>query len=70
MVSKYCSCDEEKWKTLGMCDFKDLNIATPKDVYVMPMTDMLVDSAANNELLSFMDDISGYSKILIDFMAL
>ena len=31
--------------------FRDLNVATPKDMYVMPIVDMLVDSTANNELL-------------------
>ena len=41
-------------------DFRDLNVATPKDMYVMPIVDMLVDSTANNELLSFMDGFSGY----------
>ncbi|XP_073120899.1 uncharacterized protein [Henckelia pumila] len=44
----------------------DLNRATPKDVYVMPITDMLIDSVANNELLSFMDGYSGYNQIKID----
>ena len=34
-------------------------------MYVMPIADMLVDSATNNELLSFMDDFSNYNKILI-----
>ena len=46
-------------------DFKDLNAATPKDMYVMPITNMLVDSTANNELLSFMDGFSGYNQILV-----
>ena len=41
---------------LRVCvDFRDLNVATPKDMYVMPIDDMLVDSTTNNELLSFMD---------------
>ena len=35
-------------------DFRDLNVATRKNMYVMPIDDMLVDFAANNELLSFM----------------
>ena len=48
MVSKYCSCDEEKWKTSSMCGFGDLNVSTPRDKYVMPIIDMLVDSIANN----------------------
>ena len=39
-------------------DFRDLNVATPKDMYVMPIADMLIDSTANNELLSFMDGFS------------
>ena len=38
---------------LQVClDFRDLNVATPKDMYVMPIADILVDFAANNELLS------------------
>ena len=50
---------------LRVCvDFRDLNVATPKDMYIMPIADMLVDSIANNELLSFMDGFSGYNKIL------
>ena len=51
---------------LSVCvDFRDLNVATPKDMYVMPITDMLVDSIANNELLSFMDSFSRYNQIII-----
>ena len=46
-------------------EFRDLNAATPKDMYVMSIIDMLVDSTANNELLSFMDDFSGYNQILV-----
>ena len=46
-------------------DFRDLNAATPKDVYVVPIVDMLVDSTASNELLSFMDNFSEYNQILI-----
>ena len=46
-------------------DFRDLNAATPKDMYVMPIDDMLVDSTANNELLSFIDSFFGYNQILI-----
>ena len=34
---------------LGVCvDFRDLNAITPKDMYVMPIADMLVDSTKNN----------------------
>ena len=39
-------------------DFRDLNVITLKDMYVMPIVDMLVDYTANNELLSFIDGFS------------
>ena len=35
-------------------------------MFVMTIVDILVDSTPNNELLSFMDDFSGYNQILID----
>ena len=45
---------------LRVCvDFRDLNVVTPKDMYVMPIADMLIDSTKNNELLSIMDGFSG-----------
>ena len=51
---------------LRICiDFRNLNLATPKDEYVMPITDMLVDAAANNGILSFMDDYSRYNQIYL-----
>ena len=65
MVGKYCPCDEKNGKLRVCVDFKDVNVATPNDIYVMPITDMLVDSTANNELLSFMDSFSGYNQIFI-----
>ena len=51
---------------LRVCvDFRDLNATTPKDMYVMLIVDMLVESIANNELLSSMGGLSGYNQILI-----
>ena len=51
---------------LRVCvDVRDLNDVTPKDMYAMPIVDMLVDSTTNNELLSFMDGFFGYNQILI-----
>ena len=50
-----------KWQ---MCvDFTDLNKACPKDSYPLPRVDVLVDSTARHQLLSFMDDFSGYNQI-------
>jgi len=53
-----------KWK---MCiDFMDLNKACPKDSYPLPRVDVLVDSTAQHQLLSFMDAFSGYNQIRMD----
>ncbi|XP_028193320.1 uncharacterized protein LOC114378935 [Glycine soja] len=52
--------------TLRVCiDFRDLNNATPKDEYAMPVAEMLVDSAAGFEFLSMLDGYSGYNQIFI-----
>ena len=51
---------------LRVCiDFMNLNTATPKDEYPMPIADVLVDGVAGHKLLSFMDGHSGYNKIFI-----
>ena len=53
-----------KWR---MCvDFTDLNKACPKDSYLLPRIDQLVDSTASHRLLSFMDAFSGYNQIRMD----
>ena len=44
-------------------DFTDLNKACPKDSYPLPRADVLVDSTARHQLLSFMDAFSGYNQI-------
>ena len=47
-----------------MCvDFMDLNKACPKDSYPLPQIDILVNSMARHELLSFMDAFSSYNQI-------
>ena len=46
--------------TLRVCiDFRDLNTATPKDAYSMPVAEMLIDAAAGHEYLSMLDGYSG-----------
>ncbi|KAL6315790.1 hypothetical protein AAG906_008175 [Vitis piasezkii] len=46
-------------------DFRDLNKASPKDDFPFPHIDMLIDSTAGHLMLSFMDEFSGYNKILM-----
>ncbi|GKV39784.1 hypothetical protein SLEP1_g47502 [Rubroshorea leprosula] len=51
---------------LRVCiDFRNLNLATPKDEYPMPVADLLVDGVARHRILSFMDGHSGYNQIFI-----
>jgi len=57
---------KKKNGTIRDCiDFRDLNLATPKDEYPMPVAEMLVDSAAGFEYLSMLDGYSGYNQIFI-----
>ncbi|CAL8173643.1 unnamed protein product [Prunus armeniaca] len=46
-------------------DYRNLNEASPKDEYPMPMADMLVDGAAHNQMVSFMDGNAGYNQIMV-----
>jgi len=49
-----------------MCvDYTNLNKACPRDAYPLPNIDRLVDSAADNKVLSFLDAYSGYNQILM-----
>jgi hypothetical protein len=46
-------------------DFKSLNRATPKDEYPMPVVETLINAAADNKILSFMDGNIGYNQIFM-----
>ena len=53
-----------KWR---ICvDFTDLNRACPKDSYLLPQIDTLVDSTTRHQLLSFMDVFLGYNQIKME----
>jgi hypothetical protein len=46
-------------------DFRDLNRATPKDKYPMPIAETLINAAAGHKILSFMDGNAGYNQIFM-----
>jgi hypothetical protein len=46
-------------------DFRDLNRATPKDEYPMPIAEKLINAAAGHKILSFMDGNAGYNQIFM-----
>ncbi|KAM2775184.1 hypothetical protein COP1_019972 [Malus domestica] len=50
-----------------MCvDYTNLNKGCPKDSFHLPLIDILIDSTAGCELLSFMDAYLGYNQILMN----
>ena len=44
-------------------DFTDLNKATPKDEYPMPIADMLINEASGHRVISSLDGSAGYNQI-------
>lgn len=60
LVWKY----NNKWH---MCvDFTNMNVACPKDLYLLPGTDRLIDRSSRYCTLRFMDAYSGYHQIHMD----
>ncbi|CAN6554193.1 unnamed protein product [Malus baccata var. baccata] len=51
-------------KAIRCCvDYRNINGATPKDEYPMPMADLSIDAVAKHKVLSFMDGNAGYNQI-------
>jgi hypothetical protein len=46
-------------------DFRNLNRATPKDEYSMPVADLLVNSALGNKVIGFLEGNAGYNQIFM-----
>jgi len=46
-------------------DFRDLNKATPKDEYPMPIADMLINEASGHRVISSLDGSDGYNQIFM-----
>jgi hypothetical protein len=42
-------------------NFHNLNKATPKDEYPMPIADMLINNASGHRVISFLDDNASYN---------
>jgi hypothetical protein len=56
---------KESGKLRVCIDFCNLNRATPKDEYPMPIADMLINNASGNRTISFLDGNTGYNHILM-----
>jgi hypothetical protein len=46
-------------------DFRDLNRATPKAEYPMPVVETLFNAAAGHKIFSFIDGNAGYNQIFM-----
>jgi hypothetical protein len=46
-------------------DFRNLNKATPKDEYPIPIDDMLINNASAHRVISFLYGNAGYNQIFI-----
>ena len=46
-------------------DFRNLNRVYPKDEFLLPNMDVLIDSVVGNAMFSFMDGFSGYNQIRV-----
>jgi hypothetical protein len=46
-------------------DFLNLNKATPKDEYPMPIAVMLINNASGHRVISFLDNNIGYNQIFM-----
>ena len=50
-----------KWRVC--VDFTDLNIACPKDPFLVPRINQLVDATFGHHRMSFLDAFQGYHQI-------
>ena len=48
-------------------DFTDLNKACPKDPFLVPWIDQLVDATVGHSRISFLDAFQGYHQISLAF---
>jgi hypothetical protein len=46
-------------------NFRNLNRATLKNEYLMPVADLLINSASGNKVISFLDGNAGYNQIFM-----
>ncbi len=55
---------KKKNRQIRCCvDFRNLNKACPKDEFLLPNMDLLIDSATGHAMFSFMDGFNGYNQI-------
>jgi hypothetical protein len=65
-VSNIVPVEKKESGKLRVCtDFCNLNRATPKDEYPMPIVDTLINNASGNKVISFLDGNARYNQIFM-----
>jgi hypothetical protein len=65
-VSNTISVEKKNTSKIQVCiDLRNLNKATPKDEYLMPIADILINNAYGHRVISFLDGNAGYNQIFI-----
>jgi hypothetical protein len=62
-ISNIVPVDKKGFGKIRVCiDFRNINRATPKDEYPMPIADMLINDASGHKVLSFLDGNASYNQ--------
>ena len=64
-ISSVVSVQKKDGRWRVCVDFRDLNRATPKDEYPMPVAETLINAAAGHKMMSFMDGNASYNQIFM-----
>jgi hypothetical protein len=65
-VSNIVPVEKKESGKLRVCiDFRNLNRATPKDEYPMPIANTLINNASGNRIISFLDGNAEYNQIFM-----
>jgi hypothetical protein len=66
-VSNIIPIEKKNTAKIWVCiDFRNLNKATPKYEYPMPIADMLINNAFGHRIISFLDGNAIYNQIFMD----
>jgi hypothetical protein len=65
-VSNIVLVEKKSTGKIRVCiEFCNLNKATPKDEYPMPIADMLINNASRHQVISFLHGNAGYNQIFM-----
>jgi len=64
-ISSVVSVQKKDGRWRVCVDFRDLNRATPKDEYPMPVAETLINAVAGHKMMSFMDGNASYNQIFM-----